>query len=1511
MPVHVSSYEQGIDRDSSKNKYPKGSYYKMKNFRLISFEELSNGAVTSIKGNKAITIGGTATNSDDIVIGYIVIRNYLVVWSTNCHDVTGGRGTIWRTDLSITTPLWTKIYESASMMLSTKYPIMEEAIGYYESEDIVKVYWTDNFNMLRYINILGSAPASVDLLNILPSVTLVTPTVETIGSGNIYVGKVQYAYQQYNIGGIETIFSPCTPLVHLTKSGEGLTGSLIRLYEGSKALDDSGNPNNSGKSVTIEISTPDSNYDMIRVVALLYRNLDQVPDIHVVGEYETQDNLVITDSGYYSKGTLTLNAFRTLGNAKLYCKTISQKGNKAVIGNIKEKFFDVDFDARVYRFKSLEWMPNPIPAIRLYNSKTGVEDWVGIAGVWPNLVFSLGGNPVPEDHDCINPYNYDYLFGAELVVPAITPKIDEPATYTAYNDFTVDPLSNEPYNSNSYKWQTDLSTLGGEGLNIKYEFIDENLIADVDTNTNTRYSEPDINESRGGYDSYKNPLVELTLMDYKHDEVYRHGIVFTNNRGQDSFVKWIGDIKTPTASESLIAFNPGADRECKFITLGIKFTVNTTNLSSDIVGFRIVRVERKAEDRSILTQGVASCMFYNDRGVAGDYEQMILGFPRATVMTPTEGTDAAYYKIQSDVVQFISPEINYFKNISPQAGDYIKAGSKLSARTTFLSRGGWLPANTIDVLAANERTAIIGGGANTFANTYNSYGWVNFSKYVETSALTELKCYNVLDGILAGPVESGGHADNAISLPSTPGGLNILNRSIDYDPAGNVVDHEGISGTCLILVLDDDIDDTELVSGDEHELILFDYKRPGIASSQYGGLTYEARKNNIYIQCGPYVEITNAQQDVEVYGGDTYICFHEHLRTMWEVDDNDGNGNADVVYTNRFCAILAYPCESIINLDLDHGYRFSKHYTNYRIHALKEDAGTYNGDFIDHALPNNDYDLIQDKNMYEYNSVYSQQNISKLYFEKPSEWLATVHDDTLVKISLEKSAREIVDSFTRFLTDNEKTLPTQFGPINDLFLFKNYMIVFFDHAFGSLSIDERALLPIQNNSILELGAGNNLQHFDFISNQSGSMHPMSINYIGNGFGWYDAYLNAFGYYNGQTQDIGLTKGLSSEIKTYSDLIKNTSNKYYNNQLYGGNFITVQNKKYKESYCAMIVSELAECASKNATSVTFTITCSLYTKVDYHNNIMVVINGEEYYANITSNTLVVNTTANPTLNLASYTAGLYYYIYYKDYSKIFSFDSVLNIFQHEIDLFPMHLIKYDEDLYEVFNKMVIYQENEGNYGQFYGIYRYGEIEYVVNPQRSMICIFNNYEYAMEAINNLGVNVVDETWDALRTYNDYQYSRSKTISCSFTAATDTIDKVAHGLVNNAEVMLSGTIPTITGMTSDEILETIFTVTNVTANTFQLSTDRGLTEAVLTSSGSCNYHLLDAPLSLALNNVKRRMRTWRIKDLRDRADNKPRMRDSYIRILFKYLHSGNKRIVMHDLYTYYTVTRESMNQ
>lgn len=1483
MPSYVSTYNKGLDRDSSRHKYPQGSYFFLKNMRHITFEELENGAISSVRGNIIHIEIPSKFYDYYIIIGKLIVRNYLVVWATDCNDDTGGNGSIFYVDLSLDIPYYTTVYESANMMLTAKHPIYDEAIGFYEDEDIINVYWTDNFNMFRHINIMGSGPSDVSGLDILPNVTHMESDdfkIVNIISGNINVGKVQYAVQYYNNNGVETCYSPCTPLIHLTQSSERLTGNAIRKYEGTESLDDNGDPYNSGKGIALSLSNIDTSYDKIRIAVVHYSSLNATPTVHIVGVYDTADELSIMDYGYYPHGSITLNAFLTLGNHHLYCKTVSQRNNKALIGNIREKFFDIDFDARAYRFKRTAPSPYTYDA-KVWNTKTSAFDVIVKTGTWPNATYEIGGDDVPEEHDCICPYNYDFAAG----------EIPEVASY-------------DDTDAAAYKFQSEggaTAPRGGDGPNVKFEFVKTTMIADVSTNTNSRYTQPDFVaiEDLSSYNSHANPLLSSTVPSNKRDEVYRYAIVFTSTRGEDSPPHWIADIRFPTMDEERLAIGTG--RQSALYSLGIKFTVNTAGLSAlGVAGYRIVRVKREEYDRTIVTQGIASAMFAN---ITLSHQYSFTGYPRPVLLTPSVGVDVVYYSKFLNIIQFISPEISYFKNFQSKAGDYIKKAAALTKRYTYLTNDPNTPANTIDVAGSAELTTALGGS--TFAALYNTCKWINISKYIDTVGISTLDTYGITEGVLAGPYEHGGDDENKIVFKSLS--YPLYNRSIDVDPVTNQEDHEGLSGTCYIALLDDSIDISDLPGIDEMELFLFDYKRPSVAISQYGGITYEARKNNRYIDCGKYIAVTDSEQSEDIYGGDTYITFFEHLRTMYEFDDNDDDDEADVDQHNRFFNVTMFPCESIINMDLDHGARFSKYYLNKWCHAIREEAGEWRG-----ALTNIPYSFadgsifLQERDMYLYNTVYSQENTTKIFIPRPDLFKEEVAQDTLVKLSLEKVAGETIDSYLKFLTDNEKVLPTDFGEINDLFLFKNYMIVFMEKAVGTLSIDERAVIPIQNNSLLELGTSTNLRFFDLMSNK-GCIHPMSIEMLLNGFCWFDAINGEFCLYNGETQDLGLVKGLSSEFKRYTTIIKGEDSAYYNNPFAGGSVMIYENKKFKEAVCAFTVSEFAAFKSKTDDQLVFDLE---YSPGNYaHANVM--INNIEYFATITgpgTGTLTIDRIENPWLDTTYYTTG-YYFIYYKDISKTIVYSNAIGAFDYYVDIFPYLMFSFGEDLYDTSWSMYIYKENVGDYGEFYGIYRKAELIALINPLQSIVCVFNNYEYASEVYDDSNTNIVNETWHTLNMSNDYQWSVGDPIACTMQNVLDTITDNLHGLSNGDKIMFSGS-----SIPAELDIDTVYYVINVTVNTFNVALTSGGAAVVLNSNGSGYYHRLDAVISPDTDKVTRRMRTWRIKDLRDRGDLgnamqlKPRMRDAYIKLHFKYMHDDDSRIVMHDIYSYFVPTKES---
>ena len=143
----------------------------------------------------------------------------------------------------------------------------------------------------------------------------------------------------------------------------------------------------------------------------------------------------------------------------------------------------------------------------------------------------------------------------------------------------------------------------------------------------------------GAYNNMKSPYKYSLYGSYARGEVYRFGIVFYNNKGQASFVNWIGDIKIPfnystgagqplgtfavsqwvPSFTSTFYFLPmdslgnnatyGIDGQTILNQIGIEFDVNLSGLppevTNEITGYSIVRVDREDKDKSRF--GTALC----------------------------------------------------------------------------------------------------------------------------------------------------------------------------------------------------------------------------------------------------------------------------------------------------------------------------------------------------------------------------------------------------------------------------------------------------------------------------------------------------------------------------------------------------------------------------------------------------------------------------------------------------------------------------------------------------------------------------------------------------------------------------------------------------------------------------------------------------------------------------------------------------------------------------------------
>ena len=245
--------------------------------------------------------------------------------------------------------------------------------GFYESANVKKLYWTDGVNELRFANVAD--PNLLELnkkfLSTVPTVILKQPKViGFINGGSHTSGAIQYAYNLYKLNGAQTKISPLSSLSYLNNT-------------------DKGNAVNTkvDKSIKIRLENLDTTFDRIKIYSVKYNSLNSTPEINLISEQNISSTLEFIDDNNSVISQLTFAEFTFLGGQLYYPKHLKIKDNRLFLLNYKTKEYDIDFDARAYRFAS--------DGTLLLTSST--EDPITSTG------FNIPN--VPVTYDSINPTN--------------------------------------------------------------------------------------------------------------------------------------------------------------------------------------------------------------------------------------------------------------------------------------------------------------------------------------------------------------------------------------------------------------------------------------------------------------------------------------------------------------------------------------------------------------------------------------------------------------------------------------------------------------------------------------------------------------------------------------------------------------------------------------------------------------------------------------------------------------------------------------------------------------------------------------------------------------------------------------------------------------------------------------------------------------------------------------------------------------------------------------------------
>ena len=443
--------------------------------------------------------------------------------------------------------------------------------------------------------------------------------IDSIISGQLKTGQVQYAYVLYKKYGGRSMLSPLTNKIQVISSDDQskqgraedtVTNIGFRLkininnsfYEAGTGDIDSIN----GAS----FNTKDR-YDSILLYRISYikpnqnAEIDLIYDslIHTTDISSTEQNVIIVnDSGLNSLQKLTIEEFSSLYGQQFVPKVIEKNQEYLLAGNIKDKtVLDIeDLDFKTYSVSmpqdSKSYFKYITPNNDVY-TKSDIE-LTTIDNAVDTIESSIYGKDIFPAYSDINSYrtSESKSLNAECI----------------YN----------PFNYNGEFDENFQYILGGFGKNIQWRFItvgalkslaksldsfnpsrssylelkSGNTISTKQSNTESTFKNKTLSEiyKQHGLVNTNNKLYHdifssSILRSLKRGETYRYGIILYSADGNRSNVYHIGDIKVPRMGEFPI-YN-----EHYIYSIGLEFKVTLdSNIIKqyNIVGYEIVRCKK-------------------------------------------------------------------------------------------------------------------------------------------------------------------------------------------------------------------------------------------------------------------------------------------------------------------------------------------------------------------------------------------------------------------------------------------------------------------------------------------------------------------------------------------------------------------------------------------------------------------------------------------------------------------------------------------------------------------------------------------------------------------------------------------------------------------------------------------------------------------------------------------------------------------------------------------------------
>lgn len=683
-----------------------------------------------------------------------------------------------------------------------------------------------------------------------------------------------------------------------------------------------------------------------------------------------------------------------------------------------------------------------------------------------------------------------YSYNSVLINPvAPISNVDASEPLVVGIDYSIVPEEHDAKNINlsiyKYIYGISSTTYGGTGLYVEYE------------HTNVAHN-------------------DKTQTFLKQGEKYRIGIMFRDQYGRTSPVKWVADTVVPYNTPSGLGSS-------------IKVTMNSDGIieakSRGAVGYSVLMVNRNYEDRDILAQGFVTPTFlltdfagvplttkYRPYYITKDITTELGGaidrdyYNGEDFCSGDAGdTDGERRKLEKhdEYCYMYSPDIDFkvSADINANYVNIVGTADMTSAESDYVlyRSGSYQFGKNHDILIFSN--AIPGGGTEIWSgggtneptnymgcesNQGDSYE-VFFKKfyspvdYKEGETITLKEPSFVIETNDEKIIDTVNVTANSIKLTSFTGN----------DTASDTHKHSYTVGQDSVALAFDahtwHRDDPTEVAGAPYDkfkavatparsIPVIDLKR-GIVN-QYGGDSFETRRRNTYIEISDFsiFPVASVPDSITTNTGDTFIG--EHILTRMSAENKV---NGETWHTWEYIIITL---ESYIDTE--------RRYDNSKI-ILEGDT----------SPPELRPVLLND--WYAYNTAYSELPDAFTYIPKPYNFQEQIVFDSNIIASDVKFNNEVIDSWTNFLPNETMQLNSKYGKIEKLQEFKGELYAFQPRAIASLSILPRVQVQASDGVNLELGTGAVLQDYDYVTTVSGSANKWSILSVHDEVFYYDYY----------------------------------------------------------------------------------------------------------------------------------------------------------------------------------------------------------------------------------------------------------------------------------------------------------------------------------------------------------------------------------------------------------------------